>query len=160
MGEIILIISCVCRSFCPSLWFFAQMLYLNPEYWNSNTLATWCEELTHWKRSGCWERLKVGGEGDVRGWDGWMVSLTWWTWVWVSSGSWWWAESPSLGVYGLQRVGHSWVTELTDWLTIINFTQPYEGEAQCSLRVQKSPLDSLIQTKKHSEIQQSIKPLV
>ena len=58
--------------------------------WNSNTLATWCEELTHWKTPWCWERVKAGGEGDDRGWDGWMASLTWWTWVWVSSGSWWW----------------------------------------------------------------------
>ena len=57
--------------------------------WNSNTLATWCEELSHWKRPWCWERLKVGGEGDDRGWDGWMASPTWWTWVWSSSGSWW-----------------------------------------------------------------------
>ena len=52
--------------------------------WNSNTLATWCEELTHWKRSWCWDRLKKG-EGDDRGWDGWMASLTRWTWVWVNS---------------------------------------------------------------------------
>ena len=44
--------------------------------WNSNTLATWCEELSHWKRSWCWERLKAGGEGDDRGWDSWMASLT------------------------------------------------------------------------------------
>ena len=64
--------------------------------WNSNTLATWCEELTHLKRPWCWERLKVGGEGDDRGWDAWMASLTWWTWVWVSSGSWWW--TGKLGV--------------------------------------------------------------
>ena len=49
--------------------------------WNSNTLATWCEELIHWKRFWCWERLKAGGEGDDRGWDGWMASLTRWTWV-------------------------------------------------------------------------------
>ena len=47
--------------------------------WNSNTLATWCEELTHLKRPWCWERLKVGGEGDNRGWDGWMASPTQWT---------------------------------------------------------------------------------
>ena len=58
--------------------------------WNSNTLATWCEGLTHLKRLWCWERLKVGGEGDDRGWDSWMALLTLWTWVWVSSGSWWW----------------------------------------------------------------------
>ena len=57
--------------------------------WNSNTLATWCKELTHWKRPWCWERLKAGEEGDDRGWDGWMVSWTRWTWVWASSGSWW-----------------------------------------------------------------------
>ena len=56
--------------------------------WNSKTLATWCEELTPWKRPWCWERLKAGGEGDNRGWDGWMASPTRWTWVWVNSGSW------------------------------------------------------------------------
>ena len=44
--------------------------------WSSNTLATWCKEPTHLKRPRCWERLKVGGEGDDRGWDGWMASLT------------------------------------------------------------------------------------
>ena len=57
---------------------------INPEYslkdwcwsWSSNTWATWCEELTHWKRPWFWERLKVGEEGDDRGWDGWMASLT------------------------------------------------------------------------------------
>ena len=54
--------------------------------WNSNTLVTWWEKLTHLKRPCCRERLKVGGEGDDRGWDGWLASLTWWTWVWVSSG--------------------------------------------------------------------------
>ena len=52
----------------------------------TNTLATWCEKLTHWKRTWCWERLKAGGEGDDRGWDGWMASPTRWTWVWASSG--------------------------------------------------------------------------
>ena len=55
--------------------------------WNSNTLAIWCEEPTHLKRPWCWERLKVGGEGDDRGWDGWMASPTWWTWIWVGSKS-------------------------------------------------------------------------
>ena len=54
--------------------------------WSSNTLATWCEELTHWKRPWCWEGLGAGGEGDDRGWDGWMASLIRWTWVWVGSG--------------------------------------------------------------------------
>ena len=55
--------------------------------WNSNTLATWCEELTFWKRPWGWERLKVGGEGEDRGWHGWMASA-WRTWVWSSSGGW------------------------------------------------------------------------
>ena len=63
--------------------------------WNSNTLATWCEELTHWKRPWCWERLKAWGEGDNRGWDGWMASPTWWTWVWASSGRWGWTGKPA-----------------------------------------------------------------
>ena len=82
--------------------------------WSSNTLATWCEELTHWKRPWCWERWKAGGEEDDRGWDSWMASLTQWTWVWASSGSWWWMGKPGvLQSMGLQRVRHNWVTELS-----------------------------------------------
>ena len=53
--------------------------------WSCNTLATWWEEPVHWKRPWCWEPLRAGGEGDGRGWDGWMASLTLWTWVWASS---------------------------------------------------------------------------
>ena len=65
------------------------------------------------KRPWCWERLKVGGEGNNRGWDGWMASPTQWTWVWVNSGSWWWAGRPGmLQSTGLQRVGQNWETEL------------------------------------------------
>ena len=80
--------------------------------WNSNTLTTWCEELTHWKRPWCWERLKTGG-GDDRGWNGWMASLTLWTWIWVNSGSWWWTGKPGvLQSVGLQGVGHDWATKL------------------------------------------------
>ena len=78
-----------------------------------NTLATSCEELTHWKRPWCWEGLGAGEEGDDRGWDVWMASPTRWTWVWVNSGSWWWTGRPSvLWFMGLQRVGHDWATEL------------------------------------------------
>ena len=81
--------------------------------WNSSALATWWEELTHWKRPWCWERLKAGGEGVDRGWDGWMASPTRWTWVWASSGSWWWTGRPGvLRSMGSQRVGHDWATEL------------------------------------------------
>ena len=80
--------------------------------WNSNTLATWCKELTHWKRPRCWERLKAG-EGDNRGWDGWMTSPTQWTWVWASSRSWWWIGRPGvLQSMGLQRVGHDLAIKL------------------------------------------------
>ena len=80
--------------------------------WSSSTLATRCEEPTHWKIPWCWERLRTGGERDDRGWDGWMSSLTQWTWVWVSSGRWW-----RIGNHGVlqsmrsQRVGHDWATE-------------------------------------------------
>ena len=81
--------------------------------WNSSSLAIWWEELAHLKRSGCWERLKVVGEGNDRGWDGWMASLTQWTWVWVNSRSWWWTGRPGLlQSMGLQRVGQDWVAEL------------------------------------------------
>ena len=91
---------------CLSLW--------KDWCWNSNTLVTWYEELTHWKRPWCWEWLKAGGEADDRGWFGWMASPTWWTWVWGSSRSWWWMGKPGiLQSMGWQRVRHDWVTELT-----------------------------------------------
>ena len=65
-----------------------------------------------------WEGLKAGGEGDNRGWDGWLASLTRWTWVWAGSGSWWWTGKPGvLQSTGLQRVGHNWVTEL-NWTSL------------------------------------------
>ena len=65
------------------------------------------------EKTRCWERLKVGGEGDDRGWDGWMKSQTQWMWVWVNSGSWWWTGRPGmLQSMWSQRVGQDWVTEL------------------------------------------------
>ena len=85
-------------------------------------LATSCEELTHWKRPWCWEGLGAGGEGDDRGWDGWMASPTQCTWVWENSGSLWWTGKPGvLRFMGSQRVRHDWVTELTDWLIFITY---------------------------------------
>ena len=85
--------------------------------WNSNTLATSCEELTHWKRPWCWEGLGAGREGDDRGWDGWIASLTRWTWVWVNPG-------VGDGQGGLafcdswgRKVGHDWATEL-NWIQL------------------------------------------
>ena len=65
------------------------------------------------ERPWCWERLKVEGEADDREWDGWIASLTWWTWVWASSGNWWWTGKPGmLQSMGSQRVRHGWATEL------------------------------------------------
>ena len=76
-----------------------------------------------WSFIVCWEGLGAGGEGDDRGWDGWMASLTWSTRVWVNSGSWWWTGRPGmLQFMGSQRVGHDWVTELNwtelNWILI------------------------------------------
>ena len=95
--------------------------------WNSNTLATWCKEMTHLKRLWCWERLKVGGEGDDRGWDDWMASPTLWTWVSVNSGSWWWTARPGV----LQSMGlQSW-TWLSGW-TELNC--PFKNWIQCTIK--------------------------
>ena len=98
---------------------------ISPEYsleywsWSSSTLA-WCEELTHWKRPWCWERLKAGGEGDDRGWDGWMASPTRWTWVSSSPRSWWSTGNPGvLQSMGSQRAGDDWMTELTNWPALL-----------------------------------------
>ena len=80
--------------------------------WSSNTLATLCKELIHWKRPWCWKRLKAEGEGDNRGWDGWMASLTQRTWVWANSRRWW--RKGKTGVLqsmGSQRQGHDLVTK-------------------------------------------------
>ena len=89
------------------------MLKLKLEYFGK---LTW--RMTHFKRPWCWERLKVGGEGDDRGWDGCMASPTQWTWFWVNSWSWWWIGRPGMPQsMGSQRVGHDWETEL-NWTDI------------------------------------------
>ena len=122
------------KNWCFELWCWRRLLRvpwtarrsnqsilkeIRPEYsleglmlkLNSNTLATWYEELTHLKRPWCWKRLKA--KGDDRGWDGWMASLTQWTWVWVNYRSWWWTGRPGmLQSTGSQLVGHDWATEL------------------------------------------------
>ena len=88
------------------------------------------KELTHWKRLWCWEGLGAGGEGDDRGWDGWMASLTRWTWVWVNSGSWWGTGRPGvLQFMGSQRVGDDWATEL-------NWTTPHSNELSLDLEAE------------------------
>ena len=81
--------------------------------WGSVGVAWRGWELTHLKRLWCWEGLRAGGEGDDRGWDGWMASLTQWIWVWVDSRSWRWTGRPGvLWFTHSQRVGHDWATEL------------------------------------------------
>ena len=97
--------------------------------WSSNTLATWCKELIHWKRLWCWERLMGEREGDNRWWNDWVASPTQWTWVWANSGRWWrtgkpvqvklaplWSRNKGsqrlvLQSMGLQRVRHDQATE-------------------------------------------------
>ena len=87
---------------------------------SSNTLAIWCEELTHWKRPWFWERLKAKGEGDDRGWDGCMASLTQWTWIWANSGRQWRTEEAGmLQSTGSQRVGHDLATEQHLWNAVL-----------------------------------------
>ena len=91
--------------------------------WNSNTLATSCEELTRWKRPWCWEGLRAGGEGDDGGWNGWMASPTRWAWVWVNSGSWWWTGRPGV----LRFMGSQSRTGLSDWTELkVDFSCGYE----------------------------------
>ena len=85
--------------------------------WSSDTLATWCDEPTQWKRPWCWERFKIGREGGNRGWDGWMASPNQWTWVWASCRSWWWTGKPGvLQSMESQRVRHDWASKTTSWL--------------------------------------------
>ena len=88
-----------------------RSVYISITQIHLNVLATWGKELTHLKRPWCCKRLKAGGEGDDRGWDGWMGSPTRWTWVWVNFGSWWWTGRPGV----LRSMGSQGRTRLSDW---------------------------------------------
>ena len=90
----------------PGISLEGMMLKVKLQYF-----ATSCEELTHWKILWCWEGLGAGGEGDDRGWDGWMASLTRWTWIWVNSRSWWWTRRPGM----LRFMGSQSGTRLSNW---------------------------------------------
>ena len=83
----------------------------------------WCKELIHWKRPWYWERLRAAGEGDNRGWDGWMASLTQWTWVWASSRRWWRTGKPGV-LHTVHRVSKN-QTWLSDWTTKTNLHSSY-----------------------------------
>ena len=93
-----------------------QWVFIGRTDIEAETPILWPPDVTSWlmwKRPWCWERLRAGGEGDDRGWHGWMVSPTQWTWVWVGTRRWWWTGRPGvLRFLGSQRVGHDWVTEL------------------------------------------------
>ena len=108
----------------PGISLEGMMLKLKLQY-----SGHWCKELTHWENLWCWEWLGAGGEGDDRGWDGWMASMTRWTWVWVNSGRWWWTGRPGmLWFMGSQSFGHDWVTELNwtelNYILIFFFLSP------------------------------------
>ena len=110
------------RPFCS----FSSWKPVNPKG-NQSWIFTWridaeAEALILWacdvksqltgKKPWCLERLRAGGEGDNRGWDGWLASSAHWTWVWASSGRWWRTGKPGVSQsMGPQRVGHDWVTE-------------------------------------------------
>ena len=106
------------------MWVFIagmKFQYFGHLMWKADSLRPWC-----------WERLRAGGEGDDRGWDGWMAWQTRCTWVWVDSGSWWWTGRPGvLQFMELQRVRHDWATELNWWrfhsvlVSLIIFSFPY-----------------------------------
>ena len=98
----------ILKEISPGISLEGMMLKLKLQYFGQ---LMW--RVDSLERLWCWEGLGAGGEGDDRGWDGWMASLTWWTWVWVNSGSWWWTGRPGvLQFMGFQRVGHDWATEL------------------------------------------------
>ena len=104
-------IQSILKEISPGISLEGMRLKLNVQYFGHHM---W--RVDSLKRLWCWEGLGAGGEGDDRGWDGWMVSLTRWTWVWVNSRCWWWTGRPGvLWFMGSQRVGHDWATEL-NWV--------------------------------------------
>ena len=123
----------ILKEISPKYSLDALMLKLKLQF-----LAIWCKELTHWEKPWCWERLKVGGEGDSRGWDGWMASMMRWRQVWVSSGV---GDGQGsllcCSPWGCKRVGHDWATELNwkwswnslkvQWLRVCAFTARSTG---------------------------------
>ena len=131
----------ICIHTADSLCYTAETQHCKAillQYWRSNTLATWWEEPTHWKRPWCWERLRAGEEGN-RGWAGWMASPTQWTWVWANSRRQWRTGKPTmLQSMRSQRLRHDRVTEQQlqwklifkvkiNWNYIEIVSQPGEG---------------------------------
>ena len=95
--------------------------------WSSNTLATWCKEnLTHWKRPWCWERLKTEEEEGDRGWDGWMASSTQWTWVWANLG-----DSEGQGGLTCFSLWNPKESDTTEWLNKTKGKRSYPAPLYC-----------------------------
>ena len=101
--------------------------------WSSNTLATWCKELPHWKNPYCWERLSAEGERGNRGWDGWIASSTQWTSVWLDSGIWWWTGRPGM----LWFMGSQSWTRLSDWTVWDSIFKSRDTTLSTSVRLVK-----------------------
>ena len=113
----------ILKEFSPEYSLERLMLKLKLQYFGH---LKGRENGTHLKGPWCWEGLKAGGEGDDRGWDGWMPSPTRWAWVWVGSGSWWLTGKPGmLQSRGSQRVGHNWATELNWWSSLYIFLRAH-----------------------------------
>ena len=110
----------ILKEISPGCSLKGMMLKLKLQYFGH---LMW--RIAHWKRPWCWERLKGRGEGADRGWSGWMTSLMQWTWVWASSGSWWWTGKPSV----LQSMwSHEFDTaERLNWIEILQTQQSTLG---------------------------------
>ena len=123
-----------------SLRNFVLLLFIF--YWEIITLATWYKDWTHWKGPCCWERLRAGGGGDDRGWDGWMASLTPWTWVWANSGREWRTGKPGVPQsMGSQRVTHRLrQQQLLYRVALVSVVQQCES---CSTHISPSSWTSL-----------------
>ena len=112
----------ILKEISPEYSLEGLMLKLKVQY-----LASWYEELIHLKRRWCWETLRARGEGDDRRWDGWMTSPTWWTWLWVNSGSWWWTGRPGV----LQSVGSQSQAWVSDWLNLTEIREIQSKDSTC-----------------------------
>ena len=114
-----------------------------PILWPSDVKKVTHLNVTHFKRPWCWEWLMAGGEGDVREWDGWMASPTQWTWVWVSSKSWWWTGKPGvIAVHGVTE-SRTWLSDRTElkWNTGLGDPGPpnYSYSAGCCRKAECLP---------------------
>ena len=136
---------------------------ISPEYSLEGLMLTFqyfghlMQRANSWKSPLCWERLNIGGEGEDRGWDGWMASLTQWIWVWACCRSWWWTGKPGvLQSRGSQRVGHDWASELNWTVSEFGFLESEFGfleirRSWMDLKVSESWVMCITKGKSNSE---------